>query len=175
MVRWLVVPVAGAMAMLTSAAGVQAAAPPEAGSSVTITKAEEPAVRPLPGQVITVRSAERITQYMGVTATCTATVSAGTPYISGPNAQALIVLSRSAGCTGTVSATSALEREACGTFGCNWTTATSATHSIAPGQQLSAVRSVACGNADPDRWRSKGRFGSGSYIFSSITWLNCGM
>lgn len=163
------------MAMLTSPADGPTAEPPEDSSSVVVSEAEEPAVRPLPGQVVTVRSTSDVTRYVGVSAGCTATVSAETPYTSGPNAQALIVFSRSSGCSGTVTATSALEREACGTFGCSWTTATFATHGIAPGQQLSALRSVRCGNADPDRWRSKGRFGSGPHTFSGVTWLGCGM
>lgn len=161
--------------MLTSAADGHVEAPPGDSSSVVVSQAEEPAVRPLPGQVVIVRSTTDVTRYVGVSAGCTATVSAEAPYTSGPSAQALVVFSRSSGCTGTVTATSALEREACGTFGCSWTTATFATHGIAPGQQLSALRSVRCGNADPDRWRSKGRFGSGPHTFSGTSWLGCGM
>lgn len=109
-----------------------------------------------------------------VSASCSRTYSSGSPYKSSGRAGATFTVRNGSGCA-TLSYTAILQREACGTFGCNNWVEASRNDSISSGSSVTFSLLATCGNTDSDRWRSMVQVGASTVSQSSWKWLSCGM
>lgn len=133
----------------------------------------EPAIRPPAGTTVVRESPQGRTVYVGVTATCTKSYTAGTPWLASGRARAQNIYELSTGCPASERYVGHLQREACGWLGCEWFFVDSKSGWISPGTWMSLALGKDCLNSDQDRWRSEARLSGGS-IYSSTVWLSCG-
>lgn len=152
------------------------------GVEVTYTDVlEEPALDLAPGQSKSVKTAKSETTYVAVSASCTETLTKHEPTRGTrdgqPTAFGRIDAYRSSGCPDTTRMASMhLDREACGTFGCNWRTEVySGNYQVDPGRSIQILTWKKCGNTNSDRWRTAAAWNGLSYGAGPAVWLNCGM
>lgn len=144
--------------------------------TVTVQRAAEPKVRPAPGDEVVDRSVPgEVTTYYGVTAACTESVTAYTPFKSGNQVKANVGFNRSAGCSGSNQGNGRLQAER-GIIASWHDRASKTITNITPGTNVSSGMVWNCAGTASTKWRNQGFFGNASGVptNSSIVTLACG-